>query len=98
MNALTELTFFVPLLLNFFQVFDFEEWRPIKIPTEKLPESFAKILSKLPDNPMYKEAYTYLETDFALDLYLYQGDCTYSEPVKSNQRGQEEEKRAIAEQ
>ena len=61
------------------QIFNWEEWRPIKIKTENVPFNIHnKQGSKFPDHPTFEEAFKNMEKDFASDLRLYRGDCLTS--------------------
>ena len=37
-----------------------------------------KEILKLPNSPIFEEAFKNMERDFATDLYFYQGDCLTS--------------------
>ena len=69
---------FLYLIVLLVQIFNWEEWRPIKVQKDRMPDHPGlpekQSTWSIHDGPVFEEAFKNLLKDFASDLRFYRGD------------------------
>ena len=85
-----------PLQFRQIQSFNWEEWRPLKIPRKILADPIPMEVTKVANTPEFEEAFKNMEKDFASDPCFYQGERSVPEPnvEQTKQKDEHSNKRA----